>query len=424
MSAWLDYEQAPPLWLPLAYMLAAPCWLLAGALLLAALPGDAPFRFQPAVLALTHVLTLGVLGNVMIGSLWQLLAVVAGVPVRAPRRLLLISHLPLQAGCAALAAGFWQGLSPAWLQAGALLLLPALLTPAGYGLRGLWRSPARDATSRSLLLALASLSLAALFGAASALTLSGRLPLPLTPLLDNHILWALGGWLCLLALAVARTVIPLFLITPAWQEKHLSQEQLLFGQLTLAAMTLGLGLASPSGWALSSLSLSLIAVGWRLLRALALSKRPADPSRRGWRLAMSSLMAAAACLGGLQAGMDSDALSMLAGGLMLGGFGLGTVLSMQGKILPFLLWLALKSAGLLRKQLPATHDLLSESAHARLLWLHAAWLLCGGTWIGWGMAAPFALATLALAGYWLALVMTVLRRYRQCLPRLQPPPSP
>ena len=418
MSAWLDYEQAPPWWLPLSHMVTAPCWLLLGAGLLAALPAGQVQRFQPEVLALTHLLTLGVLGNVMLGALWQLLAVAAAVPIRGPRWLLLSSYLPLQAGCAALVTGFWQGLSPGWLQAGAALLLPALLSPALYGLHGLWRSPAHDATSQGMRLALVSLLLTAVFGASTVLVLSGRLALPLPRLLDNHILWAAGGWLSLLVLAVARTVIPLFLITPAGQEKQVSPERLLAGLIGLASVSMLLGLDSLSVAMVLAVCLSLCWAVLRLLHGLLHSKRPSDPSRRGWQSACLWLLVAIGGIVTLQWRPADNILPVLSGWCALAGFGLGAVLSMQGKILPFLVWLQLKLAGLPRRQLPATHDFLAEASHARLLQLHALWMLCGLAWLAWGKSIPLAMATLLLGAYWLWLAARVLLRHQRCLRQL------
>ena len=74
--------------------------------------------------------------------------------------------------------------------------------------------PGADASDRGLRLALCALAVAVGFGVALVLLLGGRVALPLGPLLDNHVLWAALGWLLLLLLSVARTVIPMFLVTP------------------------------------------------------------------------------------------------------------------------------------------------------------------------------------------------------------------
>ncbi|WP_204377603.1 hypothetical protein, partial [Aquitalea magnusonii] len=68
-QAWLSYDDAPPIWLPASFFGAAMLWLLAlGGLLLPA-GMLAANRYHPQLLALTHVLALGVLGNIMAGAL-------------------------------------------------------------------------------------------------------------------------------------------------------------------------------------------------------------------------------------------------------------------------------------------------------------------------------------------------------------------
>ena len=111
----------------------------------------------------------------------------------------------------------------------------------------------------------------------------------------------------------------------------------------------------------------------------------------------------------------SEALPVLAGWLWLGGFGLGAVLSMQGKILPFLAWLDLKQRGLPRRQLPATHELLGEASHRRLLGLHSVWVGCGLAWIVGGYRLPLFAATLWLGLYWAGLAVALLYRRRGSL---------
>ena len=96
----LSLDQAPPLRIPVAFFTAAPLWLLAAAALLLVL-GDAVWtsRWNPETLALTHVLTLGFLGNVMLGALYQMTPVVAGERIRGVKSAYLV-HLLLNLGLA------------------------------------------------------------------------------------------------------------------------------------------------------------------------------------------------------------------------------------------------------------------------------------------------------------------------------------
>src|SRR5574337_1092418 len=76
----LRLEQAPVAALPRRFLLTAPLWgMLAGVLL--GIDGAAALvsRWNPATLALVHVFALGVLGNVMFGSILQFLPAAGGV---------------------------------------------------------------------------------------------------------------------------------------------------------------------------------------------------------------------------------------------------------------------------------------------------------------------------------------------------------
>ena len=102
----LSFEQAPPFSLPLRFFLTAPLFLIAAAVLIVLAPEALASRWTPQALALTHALTLGFLAMVMLGALMQMLPVVAGAPLPAPRLVAWISHLSLVLGTVALMAGF------------------------------------------------------------------------------------------------------------------------------------------------------------------------------------------------------------------------------------------------------------------------------------------------------------------------------
>ncbi|MBA4706940.1 hypothetical protein [Aquitalea aquatica] len=412
-QAWLSYDAAPPLRLPASFFAAGLLWLLALGCLL--LPADMPTanRYHPQLVALTHALALGVLGNIMSGALLQMLAVASAVPASRAATLLLGIFLPWQAGTALLVGGFWFGFAPLALQAAAVLLCAAILRLAWHGLSGLAGSPARDASSRGMALALLALLITALLGLGLVLTLSGLLPLPLMPLLHSHVLWAAMGWLFLLLLAVSQTVIPMFLITPPYPAWMLSTGRAVL--LLLLACSLALFFWPDQLWLTAGLLLIPVVLyavqSWRLLRQ---SRRPADPLWWQWQGVMAWLL-----LGGVTAWLCSrwtewPNLPLLAGLWWLGGVGLGATLAMLGKILPFLAWLHLKRLNPPRGLLPSTHGFLPESAQRRVRLLHQLWLLAGTLWC-WQPGrfhGLFALSTLALAAYALWQGGKIARRYR------------
>src|SRR5512143_1102821 len=104
--AGLSFEQAPAFSLPLRFFLTAPLFLLAAAGLLLLAPEALASRWTSQALALTHALTLGFLAMSMLGALMQMLPVVAGASLPAPRLVSWFSHAALAAGTIALMTGF------------------------------------------------------------------------------------------------------------------------------------------------------------------------------------------------------------------------------------------------------------------------------------------------------------------------------
>lgn len=412
-QAWLSYDAAPPLGLPASFFGAALLWLLLlGGLLLPEGMLTAN-RYHPQLVALTHVLALGVLGNIMAGALLQMLAVASGVAAAHAGRLLLGIFLPWQAGTALLVGGFLQGFAPLVLQAAALLLCAAVLRLAWHGLHGLAGSPARDASSHGMALALVALLVTALLGLCLILTLSGLLPLPLMPLLHSHVLWAAMGWLLLLLLAVSQTVIPMFLITPPYPAWTLITGRALLVLLLACSLALFFW-PNQLGLAASLLLMPPLAYAVQSWQRLRQSRRPADPLWWQWQGVIACLLLGSVAAWLCSGWIEWPSLPLLAGLWWLGGAGLGATLAMLGKILPFLAWLHLKRLNPPRGLLPSTHGFLPESAQWRLHHLHLLWLLAGTLWC-WQPArfhGLFALATLALAAYALLLGGKIAQRYQ------------
>ena len=102
----LSLEQAPPISVPFLFFLSAPLFLLlAAALVLVSGPQALESRWTPALLALTHLITLGFLSMTMIGALMQQLPVVAGAPMRQQQVVAWLVHIPLLAGTLILVSG-------------------------------------------------------------------------------------------------------------------------------------------------------------------------------------------------------------------------------------------------------------------------------------------------------------------------------
>ena len=82
MHAALSFEQAPPLTVPIRFFATAPWFgVAAGLLLLWQGPEALASRWSPATMALTHLMTAGLMLQGMCGALLQFVPVEAGEPV-------------------------------------------------------------------------------------------------------------------------------------------------------------------------------------------------------------------------------------------------------------------------------------------------------------------------------------------------------
>jgi len=376
MQAIPSYDSAPPLNLPVRFFIAAWLWLL---LLAGAWHGTADGNYpSPGLWLPLHLLALGVLGNVMLGALLQLLAVVSALAFPRPGIWSRVLWGSWQLGCAALFTGLQEALSPGWLQLASLAFCVATLLLGGLWWQ-LWRSPAQDSSSRGLRWALAALVATLGLGIAQLGVLAWGQPWPLFALLPLHRL-AAQGWVWLLLVAVAQVILPMFLLTPAlpgWWQRWASPA---WGSLLLLAG--GLSLLWPDGgwWWLAALPLPLL--GWVWGSALRGSRRPQEWLPRYWQLALCLLLALCVAFVAGQ-WLDVPALRRLQGWLLLGGVAFTLCVGMLYRIVPFLLWLQLRRGVKPQQKVPSLPVLLPE-ARARLGWkLLCLWQLAGVTWCLW-----------------------------------------
>ena len=107
MQDLLSFDQSPPLAAPLRFFLTAPLFaILAGALLLSSGADGLASRWTPTVLALTHLIAVGFMLQVMLGAMLQIMPVVAGANMARPLRVAAVVHAALSLGTLVLVAAF------------------------------------------------------------------------------------------------------------------------------------------------------------------------------------------------------------------------------------------------------------------------------------------------------------------------------
>ncbi|HCV14335.1 MAG TPA: hypothetical protein DGC76_11670 [Candidatus Accumulibacter sp.] len=437
MQALLSFDQAPPIAAPFRFFLTAPVFaLLAGLLLLASGPQLFASRWTPAALALTHLITVGFMLQVMLGALIQILPVVAGANIAHPLRVATLVHALLAPGALLLVVGLLTS-DPLALRLAAVALglgVTAFLAAAGRALCGV---PSGNATILGLKLALLGLGVTTGLGVVLALALDGAFAVPLLQLTTIHLAWGFVGWSTVLLAAVALVVVPMFQMTPAypnWFARFFFWSVL----VVVAGWSIAevLALRQPAAVLASGLLLLVTVFAALTLHLQRHSKRARfDDTQHYWRLAMCCALAA--CSLSLASLLLPEAaaslqLPLLWGVLVLFGSLMSVSSGMLYKIVPFLVWLHLQNAGGGRILAPNMQQVIAKRQIDGQFYAHLAalaLLLAAALQPEW-FTYPAAVALLVASGWLLRNLLAATAFYRQhrqritSLARATPAPRP
>ena len=377
----LSFSQAPPILVPFRFFLSAPLFgLLAALLALWYGPSLMESRWQPSVLALTHLMTLGFLGMAMVGAMMQMLPVVAGSPVARPVGVARAVHVLLLTGVVLLAGGFLFGAH--WPMRIAMFLLGSGFTVfvAAVGL-SLKRTSSDNPTVIGMRFAVGALVVTTAIG----LTLASNYGwdwwlIERVRLTNLHLAWGLLGWVGLLVAGVSYQVVPMFQLTPAYP-KLLTRwlTPALFALLLLWSVVywlpegaqdqvmLAVGLAAAVVFTV----FAIVTLRLQLQRR----RKQSDITLLFWRFGMACLLLAMA-LG--VAGQVIPAFDRVQGDnfalafLFIAGFAVSVVNGMLYKIVPFLIWFHLQSLLIGVVRVPNMKLIMPEPGMRRQMWLHFA----------------------------------------------------
>jgi hypothetical protein len=382
----LSLEVIPPIHIPFRFFLIAP-WMgvLAALVLLAG--GNHVFSTQwnPALLAATHLLTLGFMAMVMLGAMFQLVPVISGRLIPGGVVVASVVHLSLLLGLLLLAAGFSQQDYALFRWAGPLLLLAFAVFLLALGSL-LARPVAGGDSIFSIRFAALALFITVGLGLLRSADYAGlSSSVAVADAGTKHLLWGLGGWAPLLVMGASYQVIPMFHVTPSFPTPlaRALPVAVFFSLLTLTFTQ------APLAQALAVIVLCGAASLYAAftLQLINRRKRKVDEiTIRFWRLSLASLLLAALLWVGVY--FQGDVLSVivpahrihvLIGILMVYGFAISVIMGMLQKIVAFLSFLHLQRRSLadfeLLKSLPHMGDFVPP---ARTQWqfrLHAAALL-------------------------------------------------
>lgn len=338
-------------------------------------------RYLPVAQMMTHLGTLGYLGAIMFGALYQMVPVVAGRAVRWPSLAYGVA-VGLVAGLVLLLASFGTG--AAWASGGAALVLGSALVVFVFQVgEALVRAPTRSRPVWGMRIAMSALFAVLVLAVSLVLMRMGTVSAGLWNIAwPLHVLLGVFVWVGGLLVSVSWQIIPMFYASPrspVWVERLGLVVLVQALGAPLVAVLAGEGVAGRylALWfvpvACFVLLVQPVTWGWQLLRR---GRKRKDASPLYW--------AAASCLGPFvlcsawMAWHSGDPRwSMLFGWLFLFGWvGLMTH-GMLTRIVPFLVWFHRWSHLVGIQNVPAMRQLWPEARVRAGLVLHVATTMVG-----------------------------------------------
>lgn len=356
-------DKAPSITLPLRYFIAAIAAFTLAAVLLPFVASDlADFYYQPRLLALTHLITLGWITMTIMGASYQLVPVAFGVGLYS-ERFARIQFWFMLVGTIGMVGHFWIGQWGGLISSAFLVLIASSLYLANLGmtLRGLTRW---DVTAKSMGAAFLFFVATVVLGNLMALDkvldfLRGEF----LGILHGHFHLAALGWVTMMISGVAYRLIPMFTLSELRDERraHLQFWLLFFGTGGLVGSLLQSSRFLPL-FAMMVAAAILVFVS-QMRRILKARRRTVlDWGIRHFTTALVYLVALLPIgllfsLGLVPDGAFGSRLAFMYGFLALIGWVSLTVVGMLYKIIPFLVWYHAYSSKVGREPVPTLQDL-------------------------------------------------------------------
>ena len=374
----LSLDQAPAEDIPLRFFISAPIFgILAGLMVL--LKGNLLFSntWMPETVALTHLLTLGWMGSVMFGALYQMIPVLVGGIVPFPKLSRMLHTILIPAILLMVSGFFWN--HPWMLKASLILLFPTILLFLLQLVQPLARADGSRPVALAMRFAAICLALTLLLGSLNLLQFSGWLPgfLDRNLLKTLHLQMGLLGWIGFLIFWVGFHVIPMFYLSKPFSDKQ-ARVILVTAFGSLSALSTGSILGMGKVWlilfSLPGLA-SVFYFSYTLLRMLHQRKRKVhDSTLRLWQGGILALCLSLP-LGLLHLVSTGQQWFFLFGIFFIGGFAISVSIGMLYKIVPFLIWFHRFSSLVGQVRIPLLKDLLPKRGPAIQAILHGVSLL-------------------------------------------------
>ncbi|WP_324172352.1 hypothetical protein [Sulfurimonas sp.] len=353
----LSIDQAPPISAPVRFYLTAPLFaILAGFFIFFSDASILSSRYSIDSIIITHTLTIGFLSFIMLGSLTQMLPVLAGVVIPKVDKVSKIAHIFLVIGLISMIFGLLRENASANILAMILLgsgftMMITVIAMAVTKVKNF------NATVKAMSVSLVFATLTILMGVFLLFTYVNNDVAQYRNMIANvHSVWGVFGFGGILIIGVTFQVLPMFYVAPKFKQfcKKKVVWLISFG-LTLWLLTsifyepltiLGKTWISIFFWAFAT------TVWLKLTRR----KRPiVDVTVWYWRSA-SILLTIGAFIWIFDEYFRHEYIVMVA--IILGGFILSIMMGMLYKILPFLVWFHLNAMGYMT--IPTMNEMINK----------------------------------------------------------------
>ena len=364
----LSLDQAPPISVVLRFFLVGSLFGVAGGIWLLYMGAKATDGYSPAGLVTTHIFTLGVMLSFMLGALFQMLPVLAGVSFKEPVTMAIRTQYPIVAGSITLLFGLYLNSELAYLVAGILLSI-GIIPTTFMMLSRLIMLKSHSPSSRGMGFAIYGLIFTISLGLVMLAIRSGWSADYYGGVKSAHIAFGLIGWIALLIISVSFQVIEMFYVTDKFPQKIAD-----YTPLSIAGIaTLLFIIAVNSNIPIAILNILLYIITaiyaiYAISRVVGRKRAVSDATIRFWLIGLISLLLFSIVATINEIGLFTQ-LTLNLMKILFPLFAISIVFGMSYKIVPFLTWFHLNAQGYFKA--PMMHEVISPKYATTHLYIHS-----------------------------------------------------
>ena len=368
----LSADQAPEISAPLRFFLTAPLFgILAGLLIFFSDTDTLWSRYSMESIAVTHAITIGFLGFVMLGALTQMLPVLSGVSVPNVAKISKISHVSLVFGTLFMIFGLLYEIKPMIFSASLLLGIGFLIMIVAM-LFALRKVINVTSSVRAIITSLVFAFIVVLMGMHLLASYGTGNFSDYHHLLANiHSVWAIFGFAGILIIGVSFHILPMFYVAPRFKRFCKKRVVVLISIGLVLWLILNLYDYYPvlaKVW-IANFFWAFATTVWLKLNK---RRRPiTDVTIYYWRSA-AIFMTIGTFSWAINAFYYDEYVTMVSI-LIGGGFVLSIMIGMLYKIVPFLVWFHLNSKGYM--SIPTMNEMINKKLAKVQFWLYISSLV-------------------------------------------------